>query len=139
MTLLKFEFKEIRLSTKKELELVDITERVSSFVKECEIDSGLCLVNSPHSTAAVIVNENESGLKEDILRKVREEFPRGAGWKHDLGDGNANSHLATVFLGHSQALPIRDGRLERGRGQNIFLLESDGPRNRRVLLETIGE
>lgn len=102
---MKFKFREISLSTDKELQLVDITERVSSFVRDCEIESGLCVINSPHSTAALIVNENESGLKKDILRRVREEFPRGAGWKHDRGDGNANAHLATVFLGHSKPCP----------------------------------
>jgi secondary thiamine-phosphate synthase enzyme len=118
--------------------LVDITEEVSSFVKESEIESGICLINSPHSTTAIIVNEYESGLMEDILRKVREEFPRRAGWHHDRVDDNANAHLASVFLGHSKTLPIRNGRLERGRWQNIFLLELDGPRTRRVLLQVIG-
>jgi len=76
---LKTKFKEISLSTREESDLVDITEEVSSFVRECEIESGICLINSPHSTTAIIVNEHESGLMEDILRKVREEFPRGAG------------------------------------------------------------
>lgn len=135
---MKVKFKEISLSTRKELDLVDITNQVSSFVKECAIESGICLIDSPHSTTAIIVNEQESGLIEDILRKVREEFPRRAGWNHDRGDGNANAHLASVFLGHSKTLPIRSGRLERGTWQNIFLLEVDGPRTRRVLFEVIG-
>ena len=135
---MKVKFKEISLSTRKELDLVDLTDQVSSFVGECEIESGICLINSPHSTTALIVNERESGLMDDILRKVREEFPRGAGWSHDRGDGNANAHLASVFLGHSKTLPIRNGRLERGTWQNIFLLEMDGPRTRRVLFEAIG-
>lgn len=135
---MKVKFKEISLSTREELDLVDITEQVSSFVRDCGVESGICLINSPHTTAAVIVNEHESGLREDILRKVREEFPRGAGWHHDRGDGNANAHLASVFLGHSKTIPIRSGRLERGTWQNIFLLELDGPRTRRVLFEVIG-
>jgi len=135
---LKAEFKEISLSIREELDLVDITEEVLSFVRECEIESGICLINSPHSTTAIIVNEHESGLMKDFLRKVREEFPRGAGWQHDRVDDNANAHLASVFLGHSKTLPIRHGRLERGTWQNIFLLELDGPRTRRVLLEVMG-
>jgi len=138
VTTLKAHFKEISLSTSKRLDLVDITGDVSSFVKECKIESGICLVNSPHSTTAIIVNEHESGLMEDILRKVREEFPRGAGWHHDRVDDNANAHLASVFLGHSKTFPIKDGRLERGTWQNIFFLELDGPRSRRVLFEVMG-
>jgi secondary thiamine-phosphate synthase enzyme len=136
--MLKVKFKEISLSTGEELDLVDITKQVSSFVRKCEIKSGICLINSPHSTTAVIVNEQELGLMKDILRKVREEFPRRAGWHHDRGNGNANAHLASVFLGHSKTLPIRNGGLERGTWQNIFLLEMDGPRTRRVILEVIG-
>lgn len=138
MTILKAKFKEISLSTKEGLELVDITEQVSSFTRECKIESGMCLINSPHSTTAIIVNEHESGLMEDILRKVREEFPKKLGWHHDRGDGNAKAHLASVFLGHSKTIPVRSGRLERGTWQNIFLLELDGPRTRRVLFEVIG-
>jgi len=135
---LKAHFKEISLSTRKRLDLMDITGAVSNFVKECKIESGICLVNSPHSTTAIIVNEHELGLIEDILRKVQEEFPRGAEWRHNRVDNNANAHLASVFLGHSKTFPIRNGRLERGTWQNIFFLELDGPRSRRVLFEAIG-
>jgi len=135
---LKAHFKEISLSTRKRLDLMDITGAVSNFVKECKIESGICLVNSPHSTTAIIVNEHELGLIEDILRKVQEEFPRGAEWRHNRVDNNANAHLASVFLGHSKTFPIRNGRLERGTWQNIFFLEPDGPRSRRVLFEAIG-
>jgi secondary thiamine-phosphate synthase enzyme len=135
---LKADFKEISLSTRKRLDLMDITEHVSSFVDECKIESGICLINSPHSTSAIIVNENEAGLKEDILRKVREEFFQGRGWQHDRVDNNAVAHLGSVFLGHSKMFPIKNGRLERGTWQNIFFLELDGPRSRRVLLEVMG-
>jgi secondary thiamine-phosphate synthase enzyme len=135
---LKAHFKQISLSTRKRLDLVDITEQVQSFVDECKIESGICLINSPHSTSAIIVNENESGLKEDILRKVREEFFQGTDWQHDRVDNNAVAHLGSVFLGHSRMFPIRGGRLERGTWQNIFFLELDGPRIRRVMLEVMG-
>jgi secondary thiamine-phosphate synthase enzyme len=135
---LKVLFREISLSTSKRLDLIDITEEVLSFVEECNVESGICIVNSLHSTSTIVVNEHESGLKEDILRKVEEEFPRGAGWRHDRIDDNANAHLASVFLGHSKTFPIREGRLQRGTWQNIFFLELDGPRIRRILFEVVG-
>jgi secondary thiamine-phosphate synthase enzyme len=135
---LKADFKEISLSTRKRLDLMDITEHVSSFVDECKIESGICLINSPHSTSAIIVNENEAGLKEDILRKVREEFFQGTDWQHNRVDNNAVAHLGSVFLGHSKIFPIKNWRVERGTWQNIFFLELDGPRSRRVLLEVMG-
>jgi secondary thiamine-phosphate synthase enzyme len=135
---LKADFKEISLSTRKRLDLVDITEQVASFVDDCKIESGICLINSPHSTSAIIVNEHESGLKEDILRKVQEEFFKGTGWQHNRVDNNAVAHLGSIFLGHSKMFPIKNGRLERGTWQNIFFLELDGPRIRRVLFEVMG-
>jgi secondary thiamine-phosphate synthase enzyme len=135
---LKVRFHEITLSTKERLDLVDITEQVSSFVRECKMEYGICVINSLHSTTAIIVNEHESGLAKDILRKVREEFPKRAGWQHDRVDDNADAHLASIFLGHSKTVPIRDGKLVRGAWQNIFLLELDGPRTRRVIFEAIG-
>jgi secondary thiamine-phosphate synthase enzyme len=135
---LKVHFEEITLSTKERLDLIDITEQVSSFVRQCKIESVVCLINSLHSTTAIIVNEHEPGLKKDILRKVREEFPRGAGWQHDRVDDNADAHLASIFLGHSKTLSIREQKLAKGTWQNIFLLELDGPRVRRVMFEAIG-
>jgi len=75
-------FKEFTLSTRKCLELVDITKKVTAFVSKCNIESGISLVNSRHSTTTIIVNEHEGGLMRDILRKVQEAFPKGAGWWH---------------------------------------------------------
>ena len=135
---MKVHFEEITVSTKEQLDLIDITEQVSSFVRGCKVESGICLINSLHSTTAIIVNEHESGLKKDILRRVREEFPKRAGWQHDRVDDNADAHLASIFLAHSKMIPIIDGKLVRGTWQNIFLLELDGPRVRRVIFEAIG-
>jgi len=132
-------FKEFTYSTRKRLELVDITEQVTAFVRECNIESGISLVNSPHSTTAIIVNEHESGLMRDILRKVQEEFPKGDDWLHDRVDDNTDAHLASIFLGHSKTFPIKNGRLYRGTWQNIFLLELDGPRTRHITCEVMGE
>lgn len=132
-------FKELTYSTKARLELVDITGQVTAFIRECNIESGICLVNSPHSTTAIIVNEHEMGLISDILRKIREEFPKGVDWLHDKVDNNANAHLASIFLGHSKIFPIKNGRLYRGAWQNIFLLELDGPRTRHITCEVMGE
>ena len=64
-------FKEFVYSTNEHLELVDITEQVTAFVRECNIESGISLVNSPHSTTAIIVNEHESGLMKDSLQFSR--------------------------------------------------------------------
>ncbi len=132
-------FKEFVYSTNEHLQLVDITEQVTTFVRECNIESGISLVNSPHSTTAIIVNEHESGLMRDILHKVQEEFSKGNSWLHDKVDDNTDAHLASSFLGHSKTFPIKNGRLYRGTWQNIFLLELDGPRTRHITCQVMGE
>jgi len=109
-------------------------------VSASKVEAGLCLVHASHATAAIICNENESGLVQDILRKVREIFPPGAGYLHDRIDDNASSHVASALIGASRTFPVEDGRLVRGTWQNIFLLELDGPRTRRVVnVHIVGE
>jgi len=137
---LKASFKEIELSTRSRVELIDITRQVEERIREGNLKDGLCLVYSLHSTAAIITNEHETGLMLDIVKKVQEDYPRGRGWCHDEVDSNAEAHLASSFIGASRIFPVRDGRLIRGTWQNIFFLELDGPRiARRIVIELLGE
>lgn len=136
---MKIFLNEIKISTRSRTDLLDITNYVEDYVHKSTVGSGLCLVFTSHSTAAIIVNEHESGLMHDFLNKVEEIFPRGVGWLHDRVDDNAHAHLASMFIGSSRVFPVKDGRLIRGTWQNIFLLELDGPRNRSVLVEVLGE
>ena len=131
-------FQEVTLTTKARVDLVDLTDQVTGFVHECNVSAGICLIDSFHSTTAIVVNEHERGLMTDLLTTLQELFPRGRGWLHDRVDDNADAHLASMFLGHATAFPIKDGQLCRGTWQNIFLVELDGPRTRRVLVEVLG-
>jgi secondary thiamine-phosphate synthase enzyme len=110
---LKVLFREATLSTRERTEIIDLTSQVERYVRE----SGICLVSTLHSTTALLINENEKGLLRDIIRRVKEEFPRGAGRDHDRMDDNADAHLASTFLGNSRMLPVKDGRLVRGPGR----------------------
>ena len=132
--------KTLSVSTKDRFQLIDVTESVEKIVSESNVENGLCLVHASHATAAVVCNENENGLIHDILRRVRELFPPSAGYLHDRIDNNASSHIASSLIGASRMFPIENGRLVRGTWQNIFLLELDGPRSRRLLsVHIIGE
>jgi secondary thiamine-phosphate synthase enzyme len=75
---LKFLFEEMNISTRNRTELIDITDKVEGYVDDSDIKNGICLVSTPLSTTAVIVNENERGLTNDILRKIGEGFPKNA-------------------------------------------------------------
>jgi len=132
--------KALTVSTRERYQLVDLTRSIEEIVAESKIEKGLCLVHASHATAAIIANENESGLVNDVLRKVKEIFPPGAGYLHDRIDDNASSHIASALIGASRAFPVEDGRLVRGTWQNIFLLELDGPRAHRIVnVHIVGE
>ena len=121
-------------------QLIDLTREVTQFVTEAGVSEGICTVSVPHATAAVLANEHESGLMNDILAKVEELFPTSGAYGHNAIDNNADAHLAAAFLGHVRSFPIYEGKLVRGTWQNIFLVELDGPRARReVFLQAIGE
>jgi len=135
---LKASFREIEISTDRRRQLVDITDSVEKTVRESGVENGICLVHTLHSTTAIVINEHESGLMNDILAKIATDYPPRVGWHHDRVDDNADAHLASAFTGPSRALPVRAKRLVRGTWQNIFFLELDGPRaGRRILVEVL--
>ncbi len=131
---------EFSMSTSRRVQVIDITDRVNKVVDKSGLKDGICQILVPHATAGIILEENESGLVRDIEKKIEEMFPKGAGYEHDRIDDNANSHLASGFIGQSRILPIKDGRIVRGTWQRPMLLEFDGPRSsRRVFITVIGE
>lgn len=132
-------FGEITLSTAERRQIVDITGEVEGFVRGSGVSDGLCVAFSLHSTTAIVVNEGEEGLKEDILRKIGEDYPRGAGWEHDRIDDNADAHLAGAALGPAVTLIVKAGRLVLGTWQRVLFIELDGPRSgRRIMLMVQG-
>ncbi len=109
-------------------------------MRDSGVKGGLCLVYSTHTTASIVVNENEEGLVRDIANKIAEDFPRRGTWLHNLMDDNAHSHLAGTYLGPSVVLPVRGGSLSLGEFQSVFFVELDGPRSgRKVVVEVLGE
>jgi len=136
---MKVFFQEIQVSTRNRTELVDITGSIEGIMLKSEVKNGLCIIHSVHSTTAIILNEHEAGLAKDIVKKIEQDFPKGAGWLHDRVDDNADAHLASSFIGPTRVFPVQNGRLVRGTWQNIFLLELDGPRTRRITVEVMGE
>lgn len=131
---------EIRVSTSKRKELIDITYEIEKIVEKSGIVKGLCHVFVPHATAAIIANEHEGGLMRDILRALTELVPPDKGWEHNRIDDNADAHILASIIGPSRTFPVANGRLVRGTWQNVFLVELDGPRpSRRVIVTVLGE
>lgn len=118
-------------------ELVDITDRVRAIVKESGTGNGLCVISTPHTTCGITINENERGLRKDILGMLEALVPEDKSYAHNQIDNNAHSHLRAVLLGMSESIPIENGHLVIGTWQSIFLVELDGPRTRTVNVKII--
>ena len=124
----------IVFSTTNRFELVDLTHRVEEIVRRSGVKNGICLVFAPHATGAIIANEHERGLMEDILESIRKSYPPDYPWRHNRIDDNAHAHLGSAFIGAERVFPVVNGRLVRGTWQNIFFVEMDGPRYRREVV-----
>ncbi|HUV42330.1 MAG TPA: secondary thiamine-phosphate synthase enzyme YjbQ [Patescibacteria group bacterium] len=127
---------EISVSTQNRYQLIDITDQVEQVLVKEKVKSGLCLVFVPHSTAAILLTENESGLKNDWL-KILKKLVKDEQFEHNRIDGNADSHILSGLLGQGKVLPIENGKLVRGTWQQILLVELDDPRTRRVFIKVI--
>jgi secondary thiamine-phosphate synthase enzyme len=133
---------EVQVRTAARLDLVNISDRLATAVAESGVRDGLVCVSIPHSTAALIVNEDEDGLRQDILRlaeKTIEPLRRLAPFAHDRIDDNAAAHLTSIFFQPAITLPIAAGRPVLGTWQSLFLLDLDGPRTRTVRFTFVGK
>lgn len=120
----------IEVATQRRRQLVDITSFVQRSVAAGEVAEGMCHVFIPHTTAAVLINENaDPDVGDDILAALAAMLP-GVPWKH--AEGNSDAHLMATLVGASVLVPIADGDLTLGRWQGVYLLELDGPRKREV-------
>lgn len=119
----------IQVETTARTDVVDVTAEVAETVPS-GIEHGVCTVFVPHTTAGVVVNENESRLLGDVERALDRLVPRGEGYDHDEVDDNADAHLRAMLLGGSVAVPVVDGSLSLGTWQSILFAECDGPRTR---------
>ena len=126
-----------QVTTARRCQLIDITQLVQAAIDRLQIQDGLVVVQVPHTTAAVTVNENaDPDVQHDLLEKLAREIPqRESYYRH--GEGNSDSHLKSSLVGCAQMLIIERGRLALGQWQGVYFCEFDGPRQRQVWLKAI--
>jgi len=127
----------VEIKTTSRTELINITDRIRKEISDSGIKNGICVISTKHTTSGIIINENERGLKEDILDMIEELVPAHKNYAHDQIDNNANAHLRAVLLGMSEVIPVEDGHPVLGTWQSVFFVELDGPRNRSVTIKII--
>ena len=137
---MRFLTEHLTFNTKKHREYIHITPQVEAAVKKSGVKEGMVLVSAMHITAGVYVNDNESGLIEDIDKWLEELAPfRDDYHHHDTGETNGDSHLKALLVHHQVILPITDGKLDLGPWQRVFYAEFDGQRPKRLVIKVMGE
>lgn len=129
----------LKINTKKEKELINITDKIKEIVADSEVNEGLCLVNSMHITSSVFINDEEEGLKEDFMEWLEKLAPVANYKHHKTGEKNGDAHLKRTIMGREVVVAVTKGKLDFGPWEQIFYGEFDGKREKRVLVKVIGE
>lgn len=134
--------KEIWLEVAGRRGLINITPQVMDCVRESGIKEGLCLVNAMNITSSVFINDNESGLHQDMddwLEGLAPHEPVSHYRHNRTGEDNADAHLKRSVMGRETIVAITNGKLDFGTWEQIFYFEFDGNRRKHVLVKIIGE
>jgi secondary thiamine-phosphate synthase enzyme len=142
--------KTITINTTKNTEFVDISDSVADFVKESGIKNGIVNVQIMHTTAGLLVNENEPLLFKDLASHFERISPEGIGYHHDnivvrtvnvCHDecANGHAHCRACHLAANVAINLIDGKLQLGQWQRVLFVELDRARERRYQIMVVGE
>ncbi|MBP7089189.1 MAG: secondary thiamine-phosphate synthase enzyme YjbQ [Candidatus Omnitrophica bacterium] len=131
----------LTFNTKNKIEFINITGKLREILAKSKIKEGICLVNAMHITAAVFINDEEDGLKEDFKNWLENLAPQeNQKYKHNLtGEDNAHAHLKRTIMGREVVIAITKGKLDFGPWEEVFYGEFDGKRPKKVLVKILGE
>lgn len=140
----------IELKTKKKFDFINLTDRIRSIAEKSGIKNGLVNIQTMHTTTAIVVNEDEPLLLKDIERHLEIFAGEGLDYCHDdfktrtvnMCDGecaNGHAHCKAVILPISATLNLINGKIQLGQWQQIFALELDRSRDRKINIQAIGE
>jgi len=134
--------KQIKISSKSENDVINITEQVAGAISESGISNGTITVFVSGSTGAITTIEYEPGLVKDFPEMLSRVAPDDINYYHEQRwhDGNSRSHVKASLVGPSLTIPFKDGQLLLGTWQQIVFLELDTrARTRTLVLQIIGE
>lgn len=133
------------VSTGRKQQILNITEQVSGIIRESGVREGFVGIYSQHTTAALFVSEYQPALIDDVLAFLGRFVQDGLPYKHnspefsDCERGNAASHLRSLLFSHGVVLPLSDFKPIMGQFQSVIFAELDGPRERTLQVQVLGE
>lgn len=145
MNKMKIYTDDISLRTGMKLEVVDVTRDANKIVDESGLRNGLVNLWVTHTTAALAVNEHDTDLWEDILSAMTRLVPVRANYRHNAKYGwspreqNAHAHILNCMIKPDVTVPLGNGSMKLGTWQSVLFIELDGPRNRSIHVQVMGE
>ena len=134
--------KSIRLSTKGNCDMIDITTEIADEIKNSTINNGIATIFISGSTAGITTIEHEDGLISDFKDMWDRNVPPNIPYQHDLRwrDGNGHSHVRASIQGPSLVVPFTNKKMTLGTWQQIVVVDFDNrPRAREIILQLLGE
>ncbi len=147
---MKIKNKTIKIETEECLEFIDLTDEIESFVSNSGVKNGLVNVQSMHTTALIILNENEPLLLEDMKKNLSKIAPQDIEYSHDNFEirtvnmckgecANGHSHCKAIYLTPTNTINLIDGKLQMGTWQRFLFVELDRSRKRKIQIQVLGE
>ncbi len=133
---------QIKLDTRGDGHIVDITRDVAREIATSGVRSGVVTLFTPSSTSALTTIEYESGVVKDLQQLFDRLVPTDIDYRHNLrwGDGNGHAHVRHALLGASLAIPFVDGRMTLGTWQQVVFADFDNrPRSRSLVVQIVGD
>ena len=128
------------VQTDHKREFLNITPNINAAVEKSGIRDGLVLVSPLHSNSALFVNDEESGLLQDVSEWADRLAPLGPNYHHSpRSESNAGAHLQSLLLNGQACISLANGKLELGPWQQVIYAELDGQRPKRILIKILGE
>jgi len=134
----------LTIATDRPLQLIDLTNDVMSRVHAMGVREGTATLSSQHTTCAVLVNESQRALREDMEQFLEHVVDPATSWLHndpehsDCSRMNAAAHLRALMLSHCVTVQVSGGELVLGQWQRVLMAELDGPRTRSLRLQVMG-
>jgi secondary thiamine-phosphate synthase enzyme len=131
---------ELRLSTRGDAEIIDITADVQRIVSRGPVNDGLVTAFVRGSTAAITTMEFEPGGVADLRALLDRLVPVEGDYEHNRlnNDTNSHAHQRASLIGASEQVPVVGARLALGTWQQLVLIDfDDRPRERTVVVQVL--
>ena len=130
--------KTINIKTKSRFDIIDITNEIQKCVNEEKALDGIAVIFTPHTTAAVGINENaDPDVVFDMKNALNKLVPQHDNYRHS--EGNSQAHVLSSLVSPSITVIIENSKIVLGTWQNIYFFEFDGARNRKVHVQIISK